>query len=342
MKNLFILFSFISLTITVSSQELGIVKGKVIDKQTREALPYVNLIIEGTQKGTTSLEDGFFEIKNVSLGYIKVRASSVGFTIVLSDDYLVTRDKSPYIVIELEEDSSKLEEVVIKTPLFKRKIESPVSLQNLGIAEIEKNPGGNRDILKVIQSLPGVASNPGFRNDIIIRGGATSENKFYVDGIEVPVINHFQTQGASGGPVGIINTDLIRKVDFYSSAFPSNRGNTLSSVIEFTQKIGNLNKFEGRATLGTSDGGLTLQGPLSKNTSVMFSARQSYLQFLFKLIKQPFLPTYNDFQLNVKTKLSNNDELSIFGLAAIDDFELNEEVNDDVTDQETLKRNRYT
>ena len=342
MKNLFILFSFISLTITVSSQELGIVKGKVIDKQTREALPYVNLIIEGTQKGTTSLEDGFFEIKNVSLGYIKVRASSVGFTIVLSDDYLVTRDKSPYIVIELEEDSSKLEEVVIKTPLFKRKIESPVSLQNLGIAEIEKNPGGNRDILKVIQSLPGVASNPGFRNDIIIRGGATSENKFYVDGIEVPVINHFQTQGASGGPVGIINTDLIRKVDFYSSAFPSNRGNTLSSVIEFTQKTGNLNKFEGRATLGTSDGGLTLQGPLSKNTSVMFSARQSYLQFLFKLIKQPFLPTYNDFQLNVKTKLSNNDELSIFGLAAIDDFELNEEVNDDVTDQETLKRNRYT
>lgn len=324
------------------AQEIGVVKGKVIDKQTRKVLPFVNVIVEGTQKGATTDNNGSFEIQNVNLGYIKVSASFVGFISKVSEDYLVTRDKSPFIVIELEEDNAQLDEVIVQSSLFKRKIESPVSLQNLGVAEIEKNPGGNRDVLKVIQSFPGVASNPGFRNDIIIRGGATSENKFYVDGIEVPVINHFQTQGASGGPVGIINTDLIRKVDFYSSAFPANRGNTLSSVIEFTQKTGNLNSFEGRATLGTSDAGITLQGPLSKNTSVMFSARQSYLQFLFKLIKLPFLPTYNDFQLNVKSKLDNNDEIAVFALAAIDDFELNEEVNDGVTDEETLKKNNYS
>mgnify|MGYP000050076827 CR=1 FL=1 len=341
-NKIFLLFLIGCFYFTAYSQNEGVLRGKAIDKQTRETLPYVNILLAGTQKGTITKDDGSFEIKNVGLGYIKVRASFVGYKTVLSDDYLVTKDKVPFIVIELEEDSSQLEEVVIQSLLFKRKIESPVSLQNLGIAEIEKNPGGNRDVLKVIQSLPGVASNPGFRNDIIIRGGATSENKFYVDGIEVPVINHFQTQGASGGPVGIINTDLIRKVDFYSSAFPSNRGNALSSVIEFTQKTGNLNKFEGRATLGTSDAGLTLQGPLSKNTSVMFSARQSYLQFLFKLIKQPFLPTYNDFQLNIKSKLSNNDEIAVFGLAAIDDFELNKEVNDDIIDEETLKINNYT
>ncbi len=342
MKKVVLLIILIVFSLTSFAQEIGVVKGSVINKQTREVLPFVNVIIEGSQKGTITDENGSFELKNVTLGYVKIRASFVGFSTVVSEDYLVTQDKIPFIVIALEEDSSQLDEVIIQSSLFKRKVESPLSLQNLGVAEIERNPGGNRDVLKVIQSLPGVASNPGFRNDIIIRGGATSENKFYVDGIEVPVINHFQTQGASGGPVGIINTDLIRKVDFYSSAFPANRGNTLSSVIEFTQKTGNLNSFEGRATLGTSDAGITLQGPLSKNTSVMFSARQSYLQFLFKLIKLPFLPTYNDFQLNVKSKLDNNDEIAVFALAAIDDFELNEEVNDGVTDEETLKKNNYS
>ncbi len=329
------------ITTCLSAQEIGVVKGVVLDKQTREKLPFVNVIVEGTTKGSTTNDKGEFEIKNVPLGYIKVSASFVGYQSTTSSDYLVTKEKTPFVTLVLIEASSQLDEVVVKSSLFKRKAESPVSLQSLGVEEIEKNPGGNRDILKVIQSFPGVASNPGFRNDIIIRGGATSENKFYVDGIEVPVINHFQTQGASGGPVGLINTDLIRNVDFYSSAFPANRGNALSSVIEFTQKVGNQEKFEGRGSLGTSDAGITLQGPLSKNTSVIVSARQSYLKPLFRLLKLVFLPTYNDFQLNLKSKLSDKDELAIFGLGAIDDFEINTGVNEGETDEETFKRNEF-
>jgi hypothetical protein len=320
----------------------GIVKGKVIDGKTREALPYVSVIVTNTQKGTTSDEEGNFIINNSPLGYVKVQASFIGYKTVISESYLVTNDKSPYILIELFETASKLDEVVIQSKLFKKPITSPVSLQTLGIVEIEKNPGGNRDILKVIQSLPGVASNPGFRNDIIIRGGATSENKFYIDGIEVPVINHFQTQGATGGPVGLITADLIRNVDFYSSAFPANRGNALSSVIEFTQKKGNPISLNTRATLGTSDAGVTLDGPLGKNTTFMASVRQSYLQFLFKLLKLPFLPTYTDVQLNLNSKISESNELSFLFIGAIDNFNLNEKVNDDVTDQETIKKNRYS
>jgi len=341
MKKLLSLLFVLIITTCLSAQEIGVVKGVVLDKQTREKLPFVNVIIEGTTKGSTTNEKGEFEIKNVPLGYIKVSASFVGYQSTTSSDYLVTKEKTPFITLVLIEASSQLDEVVVKSSLFKRKAESPVSLQSLGVEEIEKNPGGNRDILKVIQSFPGVASNPGFRNDIIIRGGATSENKFYVDGIEVPVINHFQTQGASGGPVGLINTDLIRNVDFYSSAFPANRGNALSSVIEFTQKVGNQEKFEGRGSLGTSDAGITLQGPLSKNTSVIVSARQSYLKPLFRLLKLVFLPTYNDFQLNLKSKLSDKDELAIFGLGAIDDFEINTGVNEGETDEETFKRNEF-
>lgn len=339
MKNLvlFILLlqSFISL-----GQYQGVIKGKVIDEKTREVIPFVNVLIYGTSIGIASDENGDFKILNVPLGYNKLQVSFMGYETLISDEYLVTNDNSPFIIIKLKESNTNLKEVEVKASLFKNSIESPLSLQSLGVAEIEKNPGGNRDVLKVIQSFPGVASNPGFRNDIIIRGGATSENKFYLDGIEVPVINHFQTQGATGGPVGIINADLIRKVDFYSSAFPANRGNTLSSVIEFTQKKGNPTALNTRATLGTSDAGITLDGPIGDKTTFMFSVRQSYLQLLFKLIKLPFLPTYNDFQLNVNSQLSKNSELSIVALGAIDDFELNTSVNDGETDAQTLKSNK--
>lgn len=340
MKKIATFLFILVLSTSVFSQ--GTVKGKVIDGKTREALPFVSVLILNTNLGSTTKDDGSFEIRNAPLGYLKVQASFIGYRAVLSESYLVTNDKSPYILIELFETTAKLDEVVIETKLFKKTLTSPLSLQTLGVVEIEKNPGGNRDILKVLQSLPGVASNPGFRNDIIIRGGATSENKFYIDGIEIPVINHFQTQGATGGPVGLINADLIRNVDFYTSAFPANRGNALSSVIEFTQKKGNPSVLNTRATLGTSDAGITLDGPLGKNTTFMASIRQSYLQFLFKLLKLPFLPTYTDFQVNVNSKISDNNELSFLAIGAIDNFNLNEEVNDGVTDQETIKRNRYS
>ena len=336
-----ILFALLTICSLQLFSQNAVIKGKVIDGKTREALPFVSILIVNTQIGTTSDDQGNFTITNATLGYVKLQASFVGFETVITEDYFVTKDKTPFVAIELFETTAKLDEVVIRSKLFKKSVVSPLSLQTLSVVEIEKNPGGNRDILKVVQSLPGVASNPGFRNDIIVRGGATSENKFYVDGIEVPVINHFQTQGASGGPVGLINADLVRKVDFYSSAFPSNRGNALSAVIEFTQKTGNPNSLNTRATFGTSDAGITLDGPIGKSTTFIASVRQSYLQFLFKLIKLPFLPTYNDFQLNLKTKLDNNDEISIIALGAIDNFRLNESVNDGVTDEETIKRNRY-
>ncbi|ALU74236.1 hypothetical protein AUW17_02675 [Tenacibaculum dicentrarchi] len=342
MKNiclLFVVFLHSLLLVSQNDDQNGVISGKIIDAKTRDVIPFVNVLVYGTTKGVVSDENGKFKIANIPLGYNKIQVSFIGYQTLISDEYLVTNDNIPFVTIELKESDTTLNEVEVKANLFKKSVQSPLSLQSLGVAEIEKNPGGNRDILKVIQSFPGVASNPGFRNDIIIRGGATSENKFYLDGIEVPVINHFQTQGATGGPVGIMNADLIRKVDFYSSAFPANRGNTLSSVIEFTQKRGNPTALNTRATLGTSDAGITLDGPLGNNTTFMLSVRQSYLQFLFKLIKLPFLPTYNDFQLNVKSQLSKNSELSIIALGAIDTFKLNESVNDDITDQDILKRN---
>ena len=334
-------FLFFLLHASILLAQSGTVKGLVVEEVSKSPVPFANIIISGTNIGASTDIDGKFTIGNVPLGYQKLEVSAVGYNKTLSADVYVTNNKIPFIEIGVKKLTTNLDEVVIESAAFERSDESPVSLQTIGIEEIERNPGGNRDISKAIQSLPGVASLPGFRNDIVIRGGAPGENVFYLDGVQTPVINHFQTQGASGGPVGMLNINLIREVNLYSGAFPTNRGNTLSSVMEIKQMEGNKDKSRFRGTIGSSDIGLTADGPIGEKTNYIFSVRRSYLQFLFAALKLPFLPTYTDAQFKVKHRFNTKNEITFIGLGAIDDFELNEDVNDGVDDQETLERNEY-
>jgi len=286
--------------------------------------------------------DGSFAINNIDPGYHTVTATLDGYESETSSELLFTYDKSPFITLEMQSLASGVGEVTIrKTSIQKREAESPVSSQKLSIREIERNPGGNRDISKIIQSLPGVISVPGFRNDVVIRGGSPSENKFYLDGIEIPIINHFQTQGSTGGPVGLLNVNFIKEVNFYTGAFPVNYANGLSSVLDFRQMDGNANKAKYRFTLGSSDVGFTADGPIGKKTTYIFSARQSYLQGLFSLLGLPFLPNFIDYQAKVKVKLNEKDDISFLMVGAVDFFRLNLKVNDNITDSIQLKSNKY-
>lgn len=255
------------------------IKGRVFDATSNEPLPFTNLVVYGTTQGTTSDLDGNFIIENIHPGFIKIAASSVGYESYISPEVMVTNSKAMYIDIPMVKANIELEEIVVKASPFRKPEESPVSMRTLGIRDLERNPGGNRDVSKVIQALPGVASTVSFRNDVIVRGGGPSENRFFLDGIEIPNLNHFATQGASGGPVGIVNIDFIREIDFYSGAFPANRGNALSSVLEMKQIDGNKDRIVTKAAIGATDVSLALNGPLSDKTTFLFSARRSYLEF---------------------------------------------------------------
>lgn len=321
-ERLFFLSLGILLTLNIWGQN-GKITGRVFDAKNNEPLPFTNIIIWGTTIGSTSDLDGNFTFTGLEPGYVRLAATSVGFEDYVSEDILVTNAKNVYIEIPMTEKTVQLDEVVVKASPFRKPLESPLSLRTLDISEIEKNPGGNRDISRVIQSLPGVASSVSFRNDVIVRGGGASENSFYLDGVEIPNLNHFSTQGASGGPVGIINVDFIREVDYYSGAFPASTGTTLSSVFEFKQIEANKDKMNYKATLGATDLGLSLNGPISEKSGLLLSVRRSYLGFLFDVIGLPFLPTYNDIQLKYKIKFDQKNELSIIGLGALDQFKLN-------------------
>ena len=299
------------------------VKGRVVEALNNEPMPFVNVIVTGTLVGTITDAEGNFELKGLKPGFVRVQASFIGYHSALSSEIEVSNAKIAFIEIRMEKRDTEIEEVTVNASPFRKTEESPVSLKTIGIAEIEKSPGANRDISKVIQSFAGVLSSPSFRNDIIIRGGGPSESRFYLDGIEVPNINHFATQGASGGAVGILNADLIREVNYYSGAFPSNRGNALSGVFEFAQVDGNADKLRFRGSLGAAEVSATFDGPLSEKTSFIVSARRSYLKLLFTALKLPFLPTFNDMQFKVKTRFDAKNELTFIGLGALDQNELN-------------------
>jgi hypothetical protein len=310
--------------------EVGVIEGRVFNKANNEPVPFARLIIFGTNIGSISDLDGKFIFTGIKPGYISITGSSIGFEEYISEEFLVTNANKSFVEIPLTESRVAIDEVVVKASPFRKTVESPVSLRRIGIEQIEKNPGGNRDISRVIQSFPGVASTPAFRNDVIVRGGGPSENRFYLDDVEIPNLNHFATQGASGGPVGIINVDFIREVNFYSGAFPAYTGNAMSSILDMKQIEGNKDKLKIKGSIGASDIALTLDGPISKNTTFIASARRSYLQFLFAALKLPFLPTYNDFQFKTRTKLNDKNEIIFIGLGAIDQFELNLDANETV------------
>ena len=323
MKKNVLFLLLLGLLTTVSAQPTHRIKGPVIDKASRQPLEFINVLVLGLGRGGVTDAEGHFNIGEVPPGIYRLQASAVGYKTILTPEYIVST-KDLTIQIETEENLTELEGVTVTASPFRRDPESPVGLRIIGLQEIEKSPGANRDISRIVQSYPGVAFSPaGYRNDLIVRGGSPSENRFYLDGVEIPNINHFSTQGASGGPVGIINADLIREVNFYTGAFPTDRGNAMSSVLDFKLRDGDMERNSLKATLGASEVSLASNGHIGKKTSYLVSVRQSYLQFLFDMLGLPFLPTFTDAQFKLKTRFNANNELTILGLGGIDNMKLN-------------------
>jgi outer membrane receptor for ferrienterochelin and colicin len=327
-KIIFILGLAMITTFLSFAQDRGRISGTIVDKLTQKALANVSVNVEGTSIGSVSDTNGVYRITNVPLKSYNLSFSIVGYKTEIVYNLVINAGNEKNVNVELEPSKTSLDEVVIKANKRTAKaatLETPLSVQRLTTEEIKSNPGGNFDISKVIQTLPGVgggAGGGGFRNDIIIRGGAPTENVFYLDGIEVPVINHFQTQGSAGGPQGILNVSFIEDVKLSSSAFDARYDNALSSVFQFKQKTGNRNKLQGNVRLSATELSTTLEGPLSKDkkTTFLASARRSYLQLLFTAIDLPIRPNYWDFQTKITRQIDKKTTLSFIGIGAIDDF----------------------
>ena len=321
----------------------GKLNGYIFDSKSQLPLLGANVIIEGTEKGAISNENGYFEISEIKPESYNLTVSYIGYQSKKIFNIIVKSKGNQTLEIYLLESSQKLEEIILFESPFKKSLETPLSINTFSRVEIESYPGADNDVTKVVQSMPGLSpSVGGFRNDIIIRGGAPNETVYYLDEIEIPNINHFSTQGSAGGPQGMINISFIDEVTLSTSAFGVEYDNPLSGVLQFNQKNGNPKEISGNFRFGASDSAITIEGPFSKNddnkTTFIFSARKSYLQFLFKLIGLPIRPDYWDFQAKINHKIDDYNSINIIGLGAIDDFTVEAPDDFDFTQQSFLEQ----
>ena len=203
------------LSVTTLFAQQGTVKGQVYSTKSNDPLALATVRVQGTSLGARTDVEGRFVISGVKPGFVRLIVTMLGYETTTSAEVQVVGNQTSFIDIGIEEESTNIAEVVVRPKMRLKQAESPLSLQTLGIKQIEKSAGANRDISKLVQTLPGVGATDPNRNDLIVRGGGPSENVFYLDGIEIPVINHFSTQGASGGVVGMINPDFVREISFY-------------------------------------------------------------------------------------------------------------------------------
>jgi outer membrane receptor for ferrienterochelin and colicin len=317
---------FLTLKNTASAQSNGRLSGSIINRLTQK--PMAGLTVKVSPGNFSQISDsiGNFRFATLVPGSYALLITGVDIEPKSLTNLTITSGNENNLLIEVNTAIGQLSTVTVsskKNTARATSLESPLSIQRLTTEEIKANPGGNFDISKVIQSLPGVgggAAGGSFRNDIIIRGGAPSENVFYLDGIEVPIINHFSTQGSGGGPQGILNVSFIEDVKLSTSAFDARYDNALSSVFQFKQKNGNPNKLQGNFRLSGTEVAATFDGPLTPKTTFLASARRSYLQLLFQALDLPIRPNYWDFQAKTSTRINKNTTLTFLGIGAIDEF----------------------
>jgi len=329
MKRQLLIFCLLFISVSLQSQNLGTISGKVFNNETGLFLEGATIQVENSDFFAITNSEGFFEINDVPTSSYNIKASFIGFKSLTLYNVIVKSAGNQSLQYGLNPSSEELDEIIVVESPFKTSLETPLSTQTFSAVEIETYPGGNNDITRVIQSLPGISpSIGGFRNDIIIRGGGPNETVFYIDGIEIPNINHFSTQGSSGGPVGLINVSFIKDVTLSTSSFGAEYDNALSGVLSFEQKDANIDKVSGNFRVGSSEAGLTFEGPLNlfsnEDTSFIFSIRRSYLQFIFKAFGFSFLPDYWDYQMKITHKIDDFNHINFIGIGSIDELTINE------------------
>ena len=339
-----VLLILLTISTYVLAQNTGTFSGQIIDEKTQYPLEGSSVILEETNIGVITDKNGYFTFENVPTKSYNIQATYLGYESQTLYNVIVKSVGTPSLLFKLKEASEALDEIILSKSSFRTSKETPLSTQSFSAVEIETYPGGNNDIAKVAQSLPGISpSIGGFRNDFIIRGGAPNESVYYLDGVEIPNINHFSTQGSAGGPVGMLNVAFIREVTLSSSAFGAEYDNPLSGVLAFEQREGNDQKYSGNVRIGASEAGATFNGPLFRrgkersNTTLMVSARRSYLQFVFALVGLPIRPDYWDYQWKLNHKIDERNSLIFIGLGSIDDFSVVAPDDFDVEQQAALE-----
>ncbi len=337
MKLLFLIILLFQISTASIAQENTItIYGKVVDKFTKQPLPGANVLVVNTNFGASTDINGRFEIQNLPSGEYQLRASILGYRSVIKTDIMVMSGFSPEVIFELEEEAIELEGVVVKGDYFETSRLDLISTRGFSNEEIRRSPGGFEDVIRALSILPGVAQADAGRNDLVVRGGAPSENLYLIDGYKVQNINHFGTQGATGGPLSYINLDFVSGTSFSTGGFPVNNGDKLSSTLSIDLRKGRQDRIGGKATISATQFGLNVEGPIANGSHFLFSARRSYLDFIFKAADFSFVPEYWDILGKADFEIDKNNSISFLLVSAIDNINYFNDTEDQRYDNSSI------
>ena len=225
--------------------------------------------------------------------------------------------------------------VTVTAPAFR----SPDEVKNSGFLvgprEILKSASALQDVSRYVQGLPGVViGTDDFRNDIIVRGGSPLENLFVVDNVEIPNINAFANFASAGGPISLLDAELLQDVTFLTGGYPAPYINRTSSVLQVTQREGNRREFGGWATLGFAGAGAILEGPINAGKgSWVVSARRTFLDLFTKDAGFGGVPVVYSFNGKAVYDLTPRDRLWVVNIAGVDEIRLGLSESTDLEDE---------
>jgi len=322
MKRLF-LFTLMILVATYGwAQQVQTIRGHVIDKDSKTSLPGANVVLLDVQPltGTITDNDGNFRLEKVAIGRQSIQVSYIGYKPATFQGIIVNSVKEVVIEVELEENVTMSSGVVITGSARKdqtRNQMATVSARTFSVEETEKYAGSRGDVARMAMNYAGVSSANDQRNDIIIRGNSPSGLLWRLEDIDIPNPNHFAEGGTTGGPVGMLNNNLLENSDFFTGAFPSEYGNALSGVFDLNMRNGNNQKHEQLFQVGFNGFEVGAEGPFSKKHEASYLAnfRYSTLELMDGIIDlgTTGIPKYKDFSFKLNFPVKKG-KLTIFGL----------------------------
>ncbi|MBU1101168.1 MAG: TonB-dependent receptor [Bacteroidetes bacterium] len=328
-KIIIILLNVLVLNIYADEDEkVGTIKGVVVDKDTKAPLIGTNIMILGSVQGTASDIEGQYILRKLPVGNYTLEFKFIGYESVIKTDVIVKSERITSVNVELGMMIISSDEVVVTGGFFQSSDDELTSATSFSYEEIRRAPGSAGDVSRIIMGLPSVAKVDDQRNSLIVRGGSPNENGFIIDNIEIPNINHFPTQGSSGGPIGLLNVDFIQDVNFYSGGFSALYGDKLSSIMEIELREGNREEFDGQLDLNFAGFGGVAEGPLfGSKGSWLISARRSYIDFLIDMVDvgSTIAPIYGDVQWKFVYDLHPNHKLTFLGIIGDDHLHSDQE-----------------
>lgn len=323
----------------------GIIEGKVIDHDTQNPVPDAVIKIVSTDKKTGSDNKGYFRFEYLKNGNYVLEVTAIGYKTLFKTDIVISSGIPVTVIIELNTSSFSTESINVDANYFDKNSDVNLSSVNLDYEEVRRSPGASEDISRMLQTAPGVSVLNDQRNDLVVRGGSPSENLLLIDGVDLPNLSHYGSQGTTGGAITFLNLKFIREADIYTGGFNSKFGDRLSSVVDIKLREGSFKNYINNVNLSFAGFGGTFEGPITGKSSYLFSVNRSYLDLLKGALRLSAVPNYWDFNLKLTHKFDDNNVLSLIGFSALDkiNFVVDENTKvDDFPYNSDNKTNTYT